>query len=281
MEEGNAINYSNNNIIDGRKLAFKHQQKVAEKISKLKTRPKMVSILIGSDPPSLLYTKMKQKKATEVGIDFQALRIPVTESFNSVVELIKKLNNDPEINGIMIQLPIPQEFLKGQSQDELLDLIDGKKDVDGLTGKGRFLPAVVRAVMEILEDEKVVLEGKNTVVLGASKLVGKPIFEQLTQKNAIAKICDKNTQNQEEIIKNADIIVAATGVVHLVKGDMVKEGVVVIDVGAEKVGDKVLGDVEFETVALKASKITPVPGGVGPVTIICLMENVADSVTRL
>lgn len=267
----------NNNIIDGRKLALEHQKKVAEKISKLKVFPKMVSLLIGSDPPSVLYTNMKQKKAQEVGIDFKALRIPVTENYENVVELIKKLNQDPEINGIMIQLPVPEEFLNGHSQDELLNLIDGKKDVDGLTRKGKFLPAVVRAVMEILEDEKVKLQGKNAVVLGASKLVGLPIFQRLSQKNAIAKICDKNTPNQKELIKKADILVSATGVVHLIKGDMVKEGVVVIDVGAEKVQNRIVGDVEFSSVAPMASKITPVPGGVGPMTVICLMENVADS----
>ncbi len=265
-------------VIDGRKLAFKHQQKVAEKISKLNVRPKMVSLLIGSDPPSVLYTNMKQKKAEEVGIDFKPIRIPVTEKFENVANLIDELNRDPEINGIMIQLPIPGEFLNGHKSDALLNLIDGKKDVDGLTNKGKFLPAVVRAVMEILEDEGVELRGKNAVVLGASKLVGKPIFEELTQKNAIAVICEKNTPNQKEIIKQADILVCATGVVHLVKGDMVKKGVVVIDVGAEKINDKVLGDVDFTSVAPKASKITPVPGGVGPMTVICLMENVADAV---
>ena len=269
---------SYNNIIDGRKLAKEHQEKVKKKLAKLKITPKVVSILIGDDPPSVLYTGMKQKKALEVGIDFQPIRIPATENYEKVLDLINQLNDDPKVNGIMIQLPIPEEFLRGHKKEEILNLIDGKKDVDGLTDKDIFLPAVVRAVMEILQDEKVKLDGVNAVVLGASKLVGQPVARELEKKGAIVTVCDKSTPNQNEITKKADIIVSATGVAHLVRGDMVKDGVVIVDVGAEKINDKIVGDVEFATVAPKASKITPVPGGVGPMTVICLMENAADSV---
>lgn len=266
-----------NNIIDGRKLSQSHQLLVQEKLSKLSVKPSVKSILIGDGSPSVLYTSMKQRKAEEVGIDFEPIRIPITEYYEKVVELIQKLNNNPSIHGIMIQLPIPDEFLRGHDKYELLKLIDPKKDVDGLTENSPFLPAVVRAVMEILDDEQVKLEGINTVVLGASRLVGQPVARELQKKGAVVIVCDRSTPNQGEIIKKADLIVSATGVVGLVKGDMVKKGVVVVDVGSEKVGNKVLGDVEFESVSPKASKITPVPGGVGPMTVICLMENVADA----
>lgn len=271
----------NHNIIDGRKLALEHQEKVKEKLAKLHVTPSVRSILIGDDPPSILYTNMKQKKALDVGIDFQPIKIPATKDYEKVLNLINKLNTDPNINGIMIQLPIPEEFLKGHQREEVLNLIDGKKDVDGLTDKGVFLPAVVRAIMEILQDEEVNLEGVNTVVLGASKLVGLPVAKELEKKGAKVTICNKETPNQEEIIKHADVLVSATGVAHLVKGYMVKEGVVVIDVGAKKINDKIVGDIDFESVALKASKITPVPGGVGPMTVICLMENVADAASEI
>lgn len=266
------------NIIDGRKLALEHQKKVKEKLAKLHITPSVRSILIGDDPPSVLYTGMKQKKALEVGIDFQPIRIPANEEYERVLELIKKLNDDPKVNGIMIQLPIPEEFLRGHKKEEVLNLIEGKKDIDGLTDKGTFLPAVVRAVMEILEDEEVNLGGVNAVVLGASKLVGQPVARELEKKGAKVTICDKSTPNQSEITRKADLIVSATGVVKLLTGDMVKEGVVVVDVGAKKVNNKIVGDVDFDSVAPKASKITPVPGGVGPMTVICLMENAADSV---
>ncbi len=272
------------NIIDGRKLALEHQEKVKEKLTKLHITPSVRSILIGDDPPSILYTNMKQKKAAQVGIDFQPIRIPASEEYQKVVDLIRELNNDPKVHGIMIQMPIPGEFLKDHNKQDILNLIEGKKDVDGLTNKGVFLPAVVRAVMEILEDTGIDLNNnaglpsKKAVVLGASDLVGKPVGRELEKQGAIVNVCDKNTPNQKQLLKEADIIVSATGVVGLLKGDMVKEGVVVVDVGSEKVGDKIMGDVEFETVAPKASKITPVPGGVGPMTVICLMENAADSV---
>lgn len=268
------------NIIDGKKLALAHERQVRQKLCYLPKPPSVRSILVGDDPPSVLYTNMKQKKAMEVGIDFQAIRIGIDEQFEKLVETIQNLNSNPEIDGIMIQLPIPDEFLQGRKQEEVLNLIKASKDIDGLTNKGVFLPAVVRAVMEILEDEEIELAGKNAVVLGASRLVGQPVAKELSQRHAVVKVCDKETPNQEEIIKNADILVSATGVVGLVKGEMVKQGVVVIDVGAEKVDHKVMGDVDFETVAPKASKITPVPGGVGPMTVICLMENVADAANK-
>ncbi|MBI3485569.1 bifunctional 5,10-methylenetetrahydrofolate dehydrogenase/5,10-methenyltetrahydrofolate cyclohydrolase [Candidatus Daviesbacteria bacterium] len=274
-------NRSNNKIIDGRKLAQLHQEKVKQKLAKLNIKPKVVSILIGDDPPSVLYTNMKQKKALEVGIDFQPTRIPATEDYEKVVDLIKQLNDDPKINGIMIQLPIPGELLQGYDKYELLNLINKKKDVDGLTSNSPFLPAVVRAIMEILQDAEVKLEGVNAVVLGASRLVGQPVAKELEKKGAKVIICDKSTPNQTEITKQADVIVSATGVAGLLKGEMVKSGVVVVDVGAEKVNGKLVGDVDFESVLPKASKITPVPGGVGPMTVICLMENVVDAVKSI
>lgn len=261
-------------IIDGKAIATRRQIQLQKKLKGLNITPKVVSILVGDDPPSVLYTEIKRKKAAELGIDFQPLRFPEDTQFQSVFESIQKLNQDPTVTGIMIQLPLPEAFLTGHTEHELLEQIEPKKDIDGLTLKGDFLCAAVAAVLTILEEESIVIRSKKVVVLGASDLVGKPVGIELACRGANVQICDKDTPNVPEKTRQADILISATGQPHLVTGDMVKEGVVVIDVGAEKVEGKVLGDVDFDSVAPKAAKITPVPGGVGPVTVISLMENV-------
>ncbi|MDD2823441.1 MAG: tetrahydrofolate dehydrogenase/cyclohydrolase catalytic domain-containing protein [Candidatus Daviesbacteria bacterium] len=267
------------NIIDGRKLALLRQQKLEEVIKTLNKTPKVVSFLIGEDAPSVLYTNIKQKKAIEIGINFQPIHLasPLVE-WEVVCSKIEELNQDESVDGIMVQLPLPEEFLKGKNDSELLELIDGEKDVDGLTTKGKFLSATARSVISILEDENISVEGKKVVVVGASNLVGKPVAESLRKMNANVEVCDTKTTNLKECTLQADILISATGVPGLITGDMVKDNVIVIDVGAEKVDGKVVGDVDFESVAHKASRITPVPGGVGPMTVISLMENVVEAV---
>lgn len=278
-------------IINGREIAKKREEKLREKVSRLKRAPKVVSILIGNDGPSVLYTNIKQKRAAEVGINFEAQRLPEETDFYNVSKLILSLNEDPGVDGIMMQLPLPKTFLGTHKTRELLDLIKSEKDVDGLRSDSPFLTAAVEAVFVILEEENVDVEGKYVVMVGASELIGQKIAEKLTKMGAMVKLCDSKT-DLKEFTERADILISATGVPGLIKGDMVKTGVVVIDVGvmvieeddrdseAEGKNGKVVGDVDFESVLPKAYKITPVPGGVGPVTVISLLENVVKAASK-
>lgn len=267
-------------IIDGKKLAAQHERLLAAKIKKLKTKPKVVSILVGEDPASVLYSQMKQKKAQELGISFALKSFPENAHFDEIAEEIKKLNKDRQVSGIMVQLPLPKKFLGENQPEDLLRLINPKKDVDGLTGKGKSLPAAVKAVLSILDDEKIKVSGADVTIIGASQLVGLPLAKQLEKKRAKVSVCDINTSNLREQTLRADILISAAGEPDLVIGKMVKDGAVVIDVGISKIDGKIAGDVDFESVSEKASKITPVPGGVGPMTIISLMENVTEAFMR-
>lgn len=261
-------------IIDGKKLAKKREDRLKQKIESLKLKPKVVSILIGNDPPSILYTSMKQKKAKDVGINFLPLKFSIKADFNAVKKKILELNSDMAINGIMIQLPIPKDFLKSHNSSELTEAIDPKKDIDGLTSKRLVPPAAAKASLQILEDMKVEIKNKDAVVLGASELVGKPMGKLLKEKGARVIVCNSKTEDIEQKTKSADLIVCATGKPGILTGDMVSKGVVIIDIGAEKIDGKFVGDADFKTVSKKASLITPVPGGVGPMTVIALMENI-------
>ncbi|MEK7617342.1 MAG: bifunctional 5,10-methylenetetrahydrofolate dehydrogenase/5,10-methenyltetrahydrofolate cyclohydrolase [Patescibacteria group bacterium] len=267
-------------LIDGKVLAKVREEELKLEISSLGYTPKVASIVIGSDAPSLLYTKMKQKKATDVGINFEPKYFSSDTPYNELVNFIRKLNEDLEVNGIMIQLPIPDEFLKGKDWREILAEIKIEKDVDGLRyPDSKFLPATARAVLSILDDEKIEVKNKKVIVLGRSNLVGKPVADELINRGANVSVVHSQTPNPKEITLAADIIISAVGKPHLVKGDWIKNGTVVIDVGTseDKETGKIVGDVDFEEAKLRASKITPVPGGVGPMTVISLMENVLES----
>lgn len=280
------IDFSDPKIIDGKALARKREELLKNSLLNLDGRPKVVSILIGDDPSSLLYTKMKQKKAHKLGIDFDFEKFPEDTEYEVIAGVIKDINSDPEVTGIMIQLPLPRKFLQNHKTQELLDLINPQKDIDGLTSNSPFQTAAVVAVFNMLEEEGIDLKNKNAVVVGTSDLIGKPIAKGLEEKGAIVHSVNRSTSNKEEICKNADILITATGVPNLIKGEMVKEGVVVIDVGVMVIEEpkedtshqsseirQIVGDVDFESVYPKASKITPVPGGVGPLTVVALMEN--------
>ncbi len=267
-------------IIDGKKLSLEHEQKLKEKIKTLSKTPHVVSFLIGQDPASILYSNMKQKKAKELGIDFQIRQISPDISFEQIVLEINKLNHDENMDGIMIQLPLPQEFLKDHQTEELLEKIDPLKDIDGLTGKGPFLSATAGAVLSILKDEGITLVGKKIVVVGAKGEIGKELMKILERKGVDVLGIDKETSDLSQVTRQADLLISTTGIPGLIKGEMIKDGAVVIDVGISKIAEKVAGDVDFESVSKKASKISPVPGGVGPMTIITLMENVVKSVER-
>lgn len=267
-------------IVDGKALAAAHQQALQKKIKRFKNnRLKVVSLLVGDDPASLLYSEVKQKKAAELSIGFEIKRFDNDpKNWEIVIDEIKKRNKDKAVAGLMVQLPLPKEFLDVHEPQELLKLISPKKDVDGLSGKNRCLPAVVRAVLSVLRDEKVLVKGKNVVVIGSSPSVGLVIAKQLKKLGGKVIICDINTKNLVEETQKADILISATGEADLVIARMVKEGVVVIDVGISKIEGQISGDVHFESVSPKCSIITPVPGGIGPMTVISLMENIIDSV---
>lgn len=280
------MDFNDPKIINGKALARKREELLKNSLLNLDGRPKVVSILIGDDPSSLLYSKMKQKKAHKLGIDFDFEQFPEDIEYEVIEGVIERLNEDPAVTGIMVQLPLPKKFLQNHKTQELLDLINPQKDIDGLTSNSPFKTAAVVAVFNILEEEGIDLKNKNAVVVGTSDLIGKPIAKGLEEKGAIVHSVNRATLNKEEICKNADILITATGVPNLIKGEMVKEGVVVIDVGVMVIEEpkedtshqpsetrQILGDVEFESVYPKASKITPVPGGVGPLTVVALMEN--------
>lgn len=270
-----------NNIIDGTKLAYEREKKLKKKLRLIKTQPHVVSILIGDDAPSVLYTKMKKKKAAEIGIDFEPIRIRETASSKEVEEIVERLNRDEAVHGIMFQLPFPKKFAAANpASDALIQKISREKDMDGLTKERLVLPAAVKASISILHDEHIFIKGKYVVVLGASELVGKPAGEALKRFGAKVTVCNSKTENLVEKTKKADIVVCATGVPGILTGDMVSEGVIVIDIGAEKVKGRVVGDADFMSVSEKASKITPVPGGVGPMTVVALMENVVELMER-
>ncbi len=257
-----------NRIINGKEIAKKREVLLKEQISKLSHPPHAVSILIGDDPASVLYTKMKKQKAEELGINFEIKHYDQNIEFDEIKNEILRLNDDKNIDGIMVQLPV--------KYPELIDLIKVEKDFDGLTGKDKLLPAVVKAILIILEEENIDIKGKKVAVLGRSKLIGQPVAEILEKMGADVKVGHSQTPNLSEITKGADLIITAVGKPGLLTGDMVKQDAVVIDVGTDEASGKLVGDVDFKSVYPKASKITPVPGGIGPLTIIALMENVVE-----
>jgi len=266
-------------IIDGRKLAERHERFLKKKIEKLPKTPWIVSILIGDDPPSVLYSNLKRKKAESLGIKFEIVKFSANSVFSKVAGYMQTLNRPDGPDGVMVQLPLPKEFLKTQKMEDLLKIINPQKDVDGLTLKGAVLPAAVKAVLSILEDEKIVAKGKRIAVLGRSNLIGKPLAEELKKRGAKILVGHSQTPDLKKITLKADIIVSTVGKEGLVSADMVSNGAFIIDVGTSKNKQgKIVGDVDFNSVFPKVSKITPVPGGVGPVTVISLMENVVQLV---
>jgi len=266
----------NEKTIDGNKMAYQLIEKIKEDIIELRKNgkePHLSIIFIGNNPSSETYVRMKEKIAADIGIKIDVHR-KIICSEEDIIGLIEKLNNDDSVHGIMVQLPLP----KNLNADKILETISPQKDVDGLTsrslsgiflGNERFAPATPKAIIYILENITS-LEGKNVVIINHSNLIGKPLTMMLLNRNATVDVCHEKTDNLSEHTKKANILITATGVAGLIKNEMVKEGVIVIDVGAPK------GDVDFDSVKEKASYITPVPGGVGPITIAMLIKNVID-----
>jgi 5,10-methylene-tetrahydrofolate dehydrogenase/methenyl tetrahydrofolate cyclohydrolase len=278
-------------VIDGKAIAEQIRLEVAQTVEKRvvagKPRPGLATVLVGENPASQTYVKSKQKACAEVGIESFGYTLPENADQKEVESLVTTLNNDPRVNGILVQLPLP----KGLIEEDVLKLISVEKDVDGfhpinigrLAQKGRdpmFVPCTPAGVMYMLNRELPTLEGVNAVVLGRSNIVGMPVALLLVRANATVTICHSRTKDLPDVVRLADVLVAAVGRAEMVRGDWIKPGAVVIDVGINRVDDaskprgyKLVGDVAYDEAAEVAGAITPVPGGVGPMTIAMLLKN--------
>ena len=268
-------------IIDGKVISASVKERVKAEVSALKEKGITVGlavIIVGEDPASKVYVSNKKKACENLGIISEEYALPESTTNEELLALIEELNNKPSINGILCQLPLPRHL----DEKLIINSIDPEKDVDAfhpfnvgkiMIGDFYFLPCTPAGVMEMLKYENIEVEGKNCVVIGRSNIVGKPMNMLLLHQNGTVTVCHSKTKNLKEICRNADILVAAVGRPKFVTEDMVKKGAVVIDVGINRVDGKLCGDVDFENVKNKASAITPVPGGVGPMTIAMLMQN--------
>ena len=277
-------------IIDGKALAQKMQAELAEKTAKLKEisgqTPALVVILVGENPASQVYVRNKERSAIAAGFRSEVVRVSNSITQEELLFLIDRYNQDPAWNGILVQLPLPAHI----DEEAVLLAIDPEKDVDGFhpTNMGRLwsghpvmIPSTPAGIMEMLREYNVELEGKRAVVIGRSNIVGKPMAQLLLAKNATVTLTHSRTHHLAEIAKQADILIVAIGRGHFVTKDFVKEGAVVIDVGMNRdENGKLIGDVQFDEVSELASLITPVPGGVGPMTITMLMEQTYQAFKR-
>ena len=270
-------------IISGTELSKKIKSDVANKIEHYRAQgkraPGLAVILVGDDPASQVYVRNKIKACDEVGIKSFLCKLPAESTFDEVAGTIRYLNENPDVSGMILQLPLPKHL----DENSLLDLIDPEKDVDGChyvqkgrlwTGRDSLVACTPYGVMKLLEYYDISLQGKNAVVIGRSNLVGKPLAQLLLDANCTVTICHSKTQNLAEITSRADIVCVAIGKAKFLTSDMVKNGAVVIDVGMDRdENGKLCGDVDFDSVAPKCSFITPVPGGVGPMTVTMLLAN--------
>ncbi len=270
-------------IIDGKAVARKLKDELAKTIETMAKKPGLAAILVGDDPASHVYVSSKIKACKDIGMHSYEHRLPDNAMAGAIASLIETLNEDPDVNGILLQLPLP-EAIRDQTP-KLLELIAPEKDVDGLTttsmgrlmaGLDGLVPCTPQGAMRLIHEVCAPkdLAGKHAVVLGRSLLFGKPMQQLLLNADCTVTQVHSRTKNIEEHVRRADIVVAAVGKAEMVKGDWVKDGAIVIDVGINRMDDgKLKGDVAFDEVAPKASAITPVPGGVGPMTIACLLAN--------
>ena len=268
-------------IIDGKLVSAAVKQRVAQGVAELKEKGISVGlavILVGEDPASKIYVANKKKACEDLGIVSHEYLLPATATQEELLALVETLNNEDSINGILCQLPLPKHL----DEKAVINAIDPKKDVDAfhpsnvgkiMIGDYDFVPCTPAGVMELLKYYNIEAEGKLCVVIGRSNIVGKPMSMLLLHKNGTVTTCHSRTKNLKEVCKEADILVAAVGKAKFVTADMVKDGAVVVDVGMNRFDGKLCGDVDFEGVSEKASFITPVPGGVGPMTIAMLMQN--------
>ena len=269
-------------ILDGKMVSQKIKDALKKETEVLKSKgitPGLAVVIVGNDPASRVYVNSKKRACEEIGYLSREYALGEETSEEELLNLVKKLNGDDEIDGILVQLPLPKHI----NEETIINAINPEKDVDAfhpvnvgkiMIGNFDFLPCTPAGVMELINESGIDICGKNAVVVGRSNIVGKPQAMLLLHKNATVTICHSKTKNLKEICKTADILVAAVGRAQMITGDYIKEGAVVIDVGMNRLENKKLvGDVDFESAEKKASYITPVPGGVGPMTIAMLMRN--------
>lgn len=272
-------------IIDGKGIALRVREGLAPRVEALKSRgitPGLAVVLVGEDPASAIYVRNKERACKKLGMNGTVLRLPEETTQQELLSTVQRLNEDPAVHGILVQLPLPRHL----DEREVIRAIDPDKDVDGfhpinagrlLIGEPGFVPCTPKGVMRLLEIEDVSLSGKHAVVVGRSNIVGKPMALLLLQKNCTVTIAHSRTQDLAQVTRGADILVVAVGKAGMITGDMIKPGAVVLDVGINRVEGKVVGDVDFASAAEVASRITPVPGGVGAMTIAMLMENAVEA----
>ncbi|RMH79413.1 MAG: bifunctional methylenetetrahydrofolate dehydrogenase/methenyltetrahydrofolate cyclohydrolase FolD [Acidobacteria bacterium] len=270
-------------ILDGKALSLQLRQKIEQEVrgyvSMGHRAPSLAVVLVGDDPASQVYVENKQKACQKVGIRSLLYHLPKNTRLEELLELIAQLNADQEVDGILVQLPLPPHI----PQQEVILSIDPKKDVDGFHPENMgklvariedgFIPCTPLGIDLLLSHHGIELKGADVVVVGAGFIVGRPLSLLLLWRDATVSVCHIHTKDISEYTRRADILISATGVPHLIKGHMVKEGAVVVDVGISRVRDRIVGDVDFEEVKEKAYAITPVPGGVGPMTVTALLMN--------
>ena len=272
-------------ILDGKKEAALLREEIKKEITALKKQdnkvPGLTVILIGDFVPSQIYVRNKEKNSKEVGINSEVIKYPKDISEKKILEKIEELNNDNNVSGILVQLPLPTQINK----EKIINAINPKKDVDGFnpinvgnlaSGYKSIVPCTPLGCLYLIKKVEKDLSGKHAVIIGRSNLNGKPMAQLLLKENCTVTIIHSKTKDLKTECQKADILVAAAGVANLVKGDWVKKDSIIIDVGINKVGDKIVGDVDFEQVQNKVKAITPVPGGVGPMTIACLLKNTLE-----
>jgi methylenetetrahydrofolate dehydrogenase (NADP+)/methenyltetrahydrofolate cyclohydrolase len=277
-------------IIDGKALAKSIRKDVKDEVTKLTEKygksPHLVVVLVGENPASQTYVRMKHRACERAGIRSTAINKDPSITENELLDTVKELNEDPDVHGILVQLPLPKHI----DSNKVINTIAYEKDVDGFhpmniaalqIGTKGIVSATPKGIMTLLEHTGIQVEGKQALVIGRSNIVGKPVAQLLLNKNATVTIAHSRTRNLETLCKAADIVVAAVGRPKMVTGDMIKEGATVIDVGVNRVEDKLIGDVDFESAKDKAAHITPVPGGVGPMTIASLLQNTVECFTAL
>lgn len=269
-------------VIDGKKIAAEIQAKIEKDVAVLKERgeqPGLAVVLVGDNQASRTYVRNKQKRTEAVGMKSVLIELPETVSEKELLETVETLNHDDTIHGILVQLPLPKHI----SEDKVIDTISSEKDVDGFhplsvgnlfIGKPTFLPCTPAGIIELIKSTGESIEGKKAVVIGRSNIVGKPVAQLLLQENATVAIAHSRTRDLEKVASEADILVVAIGIAKFIKKEAVKEGAIVIDVGMDRdENNKLCGDVDYDDVVSKAGYITPVPGGVGPMTITMLLAN--------
>lgn len=269
------------NLLEGKLIAEKIKQEIKSEVESLKNKPVLASIMVGENAGAQAYVRSQRKVAESLGIEYQFHSLSQDTTQDSLIEFIQKLNAQPSVSGMIVQMPLPASI----DYKKISQFILPEKDIEGMHpanmgkiifGKAGLLPCTPQAVMELLDSSGVDLYGKEVVIVGHSEIVGKPLALLLLEKFATVTVCHIGTSQAgklEEHVRKAEVLIVAVGKAGLIKGEWIKEGAVVIDVGINRVGDKIVGDVEFEGAEKRALWITPVPGGVGPLTVIMLMRN--------